>query len=308
MKQTAAADIPVVFFHNGPSQTIVTACIAQAKAVGCKRIFIISDRIGPWALLPGVHHFPFAHAEKYGALEFRSVFVNYSSYSESYASVIFEKFFALRAMFEMYSLDRLLYVDSDVLLYKSVEELNAAYQCDFTGTSFPIDNHETVSAGFLFLNPKVCDSICESMIAAYRDGEGRERLQKLWERKKAIDPSFGICEMDFMGFLRDSGKFHYIRVNEGNPCIDGAFNDLEGCVGENGLKKISFENGMPYAIREATGEKVFLYNLHMQGGLKYLAIHYAQISTLYKRLLYALWRLENRGLLKWPKWPSRTAA
>jgi len=65
---------------------------------------------------------------------------------------------------------------------------------------------------------------------------------------------------------------------------------------------------MPYAIREATGEKVFLYNLHMQGGLKYLAIHYAQISTLYKRLLYALWRLENRGLLKWPKWPSRTAA
>lgn len=296
-----SADIPLVFFHNGPSQAIVTACIAQAKAAGSKRIFVISDRIGPWAVLPGVQHFPFAHAEKYGALEFRSVFVNYSSYSESYASVIFEKFFALRALFAMFSLDRLLYVDSDVLLYKSVQELNSIYTCDFTGTSFPIDNHETVSAGFLFLNPKVCEFICSDLISTYSTDEGRERLQQLWERKKTIDPQFGVCEMDFMGFLRDSGQFHYQRVNEGNPCIDGALNDLEGCVGENGLKKIAYENGMPYGIREKTGEKVFFYNLHMQGGLKYLAIHHAQINKFYKRLLYALWRLENRGVLKWPK-------
>ena len=303
MKQTADAAMPLVFVHNGPSQAIVTACVAQAKAAGCNRIFVISDTVGPWALLPGVHHFPFANAEKYGALAFRSVFVNYSSYSESYAAVIFEKFFALRALFATYSLERLLYIDSDVLLFKSTEELSAAYPCDFTGTSVDMDNNETVSPGVLFLNPKVCDRICSDISSAYSTEEGRERLQHLWERKKAICPEFGVCEMDFLAFLRDSGAFHYIQVNQGNPCVDAAINLLEGCVGENGLKKISFKNGMPYGIRENTGEKIFFYNLHMQGGLKYLAIHYAQLNWFYKRLLYALWRLEQRGLLKWPKGP-----
>lgn len=301
MKQPTDADIPLVFVHTGPSQAIVTACVAQAKAAGCKRIFVISDRVGPWVVIPGVHHFPFVNADKYGALEFRSVFVNYSCYSPEYAAIIFEKFFAIRALFAMYSVERLLYVDSDVLLFKSTEELSAAYPCDFTGTSVHMDNYATVSPGVLFMNPKVCDRICSDLMTAYGTAEGRTRLMELWERKKAIDPNFGVCEMDFLAFLRDSGDFHYIAVNHGNPCVDAAIDNLEGCIGENGIKKIAFENGMPYGIREKTGEKVFFYNLHMNGGLKYLAIHHAQIKRFYKRLIYAIWRLEKRGLLKWPK-------
>ena len=101
MTFSAHNETPVVFLHNGPSQVIVMACVAQARAVGCKRIFVISDRIGPWAVLPGVHTFAFSNAENFGVNDFRAVFANYSSYPEDYASVIFEKFFALHALFAM---------------------------------------------------------------------------------------------------------------------------------------------------------------------------------------------------------------
>ena len=307
MKPSATAETPLVFVHTGPHQMILTACVAQARAAGNKRIFVISDRVGPWVMLPGVHHFPFCNGEAYGALEFRKVFSNFSSYPPAYASVIFEKFFAIRALFAIHSIDRLLYIDSDVLLYKSATELSKVWPCDFTGTSVPYDNHETVSPGVLFMNPQVCDRICCDLIAAYTSPESKERLRQLWEKKKAVNPEFGVCEMDFLAFLRDSGNFHYLKINEGNPRVDAAINFMEGCVGEGGLKKLGFENGMPYGIDEQTGEKIFFYNLHMQGGLKYLAIHHAQIGWFSKKLIYALWRLEKRGLLHWPAGPTRPA-
>ena len=301
MKPIADAETPLVFVHTGPSQMIVTACVAQARAAGNKRIFVISDRVGPWALLPGVHAFPISNGENYGAREFRAVFSNFSSYPEAYAAVIFEKFFAIRALFEVHGIDRLLYIDSDVLIYKSATELSSVWPCDFTGTSVPFDNHETVSPGVLFMNREVCDRICSDLIAAYRSPESKERLRQMWEVKKAVNPEFGVCEMDFLAFLRNSGDFHYLKINEGNPRVDAAINFDEGCVFEDGLKKIAFENGLPYGIDKETGEKIFFYNLHMQGGLKYLAIHYAQLNWFWKKLLYIFWRLEKRGLIAWPK-------
>lgn len=292
---------PVVFVHTGPSQVIVTACVAQARAAGCKRIFVISDRRGPWALLPGVESFPVWNGDRYGAREFRSVFKNYSSYGAGYAAIIFEKFFALRALFETHKLERLLYLDSDLLLYKPVAELAAIYGGDFTGTDSTADNHETVSPHFLFLTPRVCERICADFLATYGSAEGHERMKALWAHKKTMNPAWGVGEMDFLAFLRDSGEFQFTRVNQGNPRVDASIQDHEGFVYSNGMKVIEFENGLPCGTLEATGERVVFHALHLQGYLKHLVIHYAQVHRLVKKFFYLLWRLEQRGWIKWPR-------
>lgn len=294
-------ETPVVFVHNGPSQVIVTACVAQAKAAGCPRIFVISDRRGPWTLIPGVHAFPFAHGEAFGAREFRVVFANYSSYGGSYAAVIFEKFFALRALFATYGLKRVLYLDSDLLLFKPVRELAAIYGGDFSGTDSTADNHETVSPHFMFLTPRVCERMCADLLATYGSPEGHERLKALWAHKKTMNLAWGVGEMDFLAFLRDSGEFQFTRVNQGNPRVDASIQDAEGFLYADGMKIIAFENGLPYGILKATRERVFFHALHLQGYLKHLVLHYMQLNRFYKKLLYLLWRMEQRGWIKWPK-------
>ncbi|HEY5742223.1 MAG TPA: hypothetical protein VIS99_06755 [Terrimicrobiaceae bacterium] len=303
MKVNTAAknDIPIVFVHNGPSQVIVAACVAQAIAAGCKRIFVISDRNGPWRLFPQVTLFPFDHAEDFGAKQFREIFCNYSNYSETYAAIIFEKFFALRALFSRHSLHRILYLDSDLLLFKSGAEMASIYECDFCGTDLAIDNHETVSPHFMFLTPTVCERICSDLMETYGSKEGHERLKQLWKQKKEVHPDWGVCEMDFLGFVRDSGDFTFVRVNQGNPRVDATIQELEGFVGSDGMKSILFENGMPYGKLEESGEKVFFYAIHLQGFVKHLVIHYAQLNKFSKKLLYGLFALERRGLLRWPK-------
>ncbi|XHR29413.1 MAG: hypothetical protein ACFUZC_02385 [Chthoniobacteraceae bacterium] len=292
---------PVVFVHTGASQVIVTACVAQAKAAGARRIFVISDRLGPWALIPGVERYPFSNAERFGAREFRSVFVNYSTYPPAYAAIIFEKFFAFKGLFETHGLEKILFLDSDLLLFSTPGELAQAYPCDFSGTDCELDHHATVSPHCMFLTPKVCDWICEKLLESFGSEAGREKLRALWEHKKALDPSFGICEMDFLAFARDSGLFRYAKLNQGNPRVDLALGNLEGFTAADGLKAITFEGPHPYGTLEATGERVRFYVLHMQGYLKHFCIHYAQIPWVYQKALYLLWALEQRGWLKWPR-------
>ena len=301
LTQTAPSEPPVVFVHTGPSQVIVTACIAQARAAGCQRIFVISDRTGPWALIPGVEKYPFSNAERFGSLEFRSVFENYSTYPAPYAAVIFEKFFALKGLFHDYGFEKILFLDSDLLLYTPAAELAAAHPCDFSGTDCTLDNHETVSPHCMLLTPAVCDWVCHKLFEAYGSEENRRKLRELWERKKAVNPMYGVCEMDFLAFARDSGEFRYAKLNQGNPRVDAALCDLEGFAGQNGLKTVTFDHGLPYCTLEATGERVRFHTLHMQGFIKHLCIHYAGIPWLYKKALYLLWKLEQKGWLKWPK-------
>lgn len=296
-----ACEIPAVFIHNGPSQVIVAACVAQARAAGCKRIFVISDHIGPWALLPGVHHFAFSNAERFGSLEFRAVFVKYSNYSDSYAAVTFERLFALRALFATYSLERVLHLDSDLLLFNSATELAQLYPCDFSGTDLPEDHHESVSPHCMLLTDKVCERLCSDLMKTYASKEGHERLQALWKHKKETNAEWGVSEMDFLAFVRDSGEFCFARLNQGNPRVDSSMQIPEGFKHANGIKTIAFENGTPYGILEATGERVYFHALHMQGYIKHLTIHYAQFSWFLKRVLYLLWKLESRGWIKWPK-------
>ena len=301
LSSTADKEIPVVIVHNGPSQVTVTVCVAQAKAAGCKQIFVISDRLGPWALLPGVHHFAFNHADRFGAREFRAVFANYSAYADDYALVIFERFFAVRALMAMHSLERVLHLDSDVLLYCPSKKLASLFGGDFTGSDSEFDARESVGPHFLLLTRQVCDRICSEMQSLYGSPEGRQRLEKLWERKKSINPEWGVSDMDILAFVRDCGDFQFTRANEGNPRVDLSIQVPEGFVNANGTKTIAFENGKPYAVLEATGERVFFHALHMQGYVKHLLIHYTQIHWLAKKILYALWKLEMRGWLPWPK-------
>ena len=293
-------DTPVVFVHTGQSQVIVTACVVQARSAGCKRIIVISDCIGPWRLIPGVEHFSIANAEDYGLREFRTLFVNYSSYPDDYARVIMERHFALRALFAKRSLKRILHLDSDLLLFAPVQKLEALYDCDFSGSDSAADNHESVSPHFMFLTPQACERVCMDILATYGSPEGRGRLARLWEHKKAINPEWGVSDMDFIAFLRDSGDFKYARVNQGNPRVDISIQSAEGFIMEKGLKRIAFENGKPYGVLEATHERVFFHALHLQGYLKHLIIHYAQLNRLCKKLFYVLWSLEGRGWLKWP--------
>ena len=308
MKHTPEKDTPAVFVHTGQGQVIVAACVAQARAAGCKRIFVLSDRLGPWRFIPGVIPFAFSNAEQYGALEFRKVFANYSSYPGGYAEVIFEKFFALLALFEKYSLERILYLDSDLLLFKSATELAEIHPCDFSGASAPEDNHESISPHCMFLTQKVCARVCSDLLATYGSKEGHEKLKALWEHKKEMNPAWGVGEMDFLAFIRDSGDFHYVKLNEGNPRVDMSIQFAEGFVCENGIKRISFDHGKPYGVLEKTGERVYFHAVHLQGYFKHLVIHYAQLNWFYKKLLYALWKLETQGLLKWPKMPEPHAA
>jgi hypothetical protein len=199
-----------------------------------------------------------------------------STNSETFELFCYLRWFYLLDYMEMRGVDRVLHLDSDVLLYGSMEELMRTYPLGpgAAGFSIPDQAHESLrwvaSAHVGLFTVEALRRFCDFAIATFAEERWLSQYRQKWENYGYG----GICDMTTLYFFwREHPEAVVNLVEERN----GAVIDLNINLAANGrdeeyqvrdgVKRVELGHGPPTIFR-MDGRPVRALALHFQGGSK----------------------------------------
>lgn len=113
----------IVFFHCGRLPRYLLCALESARVFNSEaRIFLISDQICPWPKLK-VETILLEEVLHPGLEEFRQCYRHTSAAKEDYERICFERWFYIEQLIINNNLERVLYLDSDCLLFSEADDL-----------------------------------------------------------------------------------------------------------------------------------------------------------------------------------------
>lgn len=243
--------------------------------------------------------------------EFVCCFENYSTYPDAWAKGIFKRFFLFREYVLTNNIQYFFVLDSDILLYTNLSELNFWNTIDFAG-EIPLRQNLINDDGFRWT---ICagvsywtkNSICEFVdfcIYTYKDN--KHLLLRKWNYHKKNNLPGGVCEMSLLYlWLNNSPNIRYLNLL--NTGINDIQFNLNYMTSENyidneyqlfpclGVKRIKFKNGLPYLVKKNNSE-ILIKNLHFVGNSKLLMhdIYKFQGIKPITYLYYIFWNVRGK--------------
>jgi hypothetical protein len=262
MADAAAAPLPLVFIHQRNSPYLGHT-LAQARAWSpASPIYLIGDDSNAGAH-PFVTHVNMARYAS-SATAFRNVYRHFSPNGEAYELFCFLRWFYLRDFLRESGLERIVHVDSDVLLYVDVnrEQVNW-YGYDLTLV-------RGYCAGNMFVNRRrAIEDLCDVIWDLYAASGAQDRLAAIYARRQ--ETGEGISDMVPLKMLYDARRDRVAEMTGLRP--DGSWWDAnihlgEGFETQDGRKRVTFHDGRAYCRHIESGGDVRLNCLHFQGGAK----------------------------------------
>lgn len=268
--------VPVVFIHSGDSPHLVYA-LAQAAA---------SNPSSPIILLGDDANAHYAQVEHHrlsdyfvAATSFARVYQHFSTHPESFELICFQRWFALDEFMTRHRIERCVYLDSDVLLYADVtSEMDKFRQFDFTLC------WNTIGCVFFVNRREGLDQLCRFITDTYatKNSYTYDRMVAHYATRLKHDLPGGVCDMTALQLYSEQ---YFGSVGEASYVIDGSVYDPNinvphpGFEMENDVKKVSWENGVPYGTYVRTGERVRFNSLHFNGSAKKLMPRYCTVAV-----------------------------
>jgi hypothetical protein len=269
----------VVFIHQGKIPTFLKLAISQIKSVmPSAMIHLISDK--PFSDKLVNNHF--LNLYKQSALEFEELYFHRSSNIYDFELFCFQRWFILRDFVKTNHINgRILYLDSDVLLYNDILS-----KIDLG------EKQMSVTRGYgpqysLFKNYQSIKHFTDFMMHYYRDNNCVQYLEKWWEERFVkTGKAGGVCDMTILGLYNDNGNcldLFYLNKGYFNTSVNGISNDAKLLGHRTSVLNLnSFEN----KNNIATLNKIELNALHFQGSTKILmSIYYTGKDSFYINLL-----------------------
>jgi hypothetical protein len=211
--------------------------------------------------------FPFAthvHMNRYckQAVEFQKIYKHYSPNGFIYEQFCFLRWFLLRDFMLAHKLERVVHVDSDVLLYVDVN----VEQANWKDAELSLINGEC--AGNMFVNgTKGLEDLCTIIWDMYAAPGADERLAAILESRRCPG-RFAVSDMVPLKNLYNANRNRVAEMT--GIQSDGSYWDAnvrmdEGFETEDGHKKYWFQDGRAYCQHIATGQDIWFKSLHFQG-------------------------------------------
>ena len=253
--------LPLVFIHTRNSPYL-RFTIAQAQAWSpASPTFLIGDDTND--AFPTVRHVNMARYQR-SADAFRKVYRHLSPNGEPYELFCFVRWFLLRDFMREHGLDRLVHVDSDVLLYVDVNRERENWR------DVELTLVRGYCAGNMFVNSRrSIEEVCDVIQDLYSGPNAGERLEALYAQRQKTGE--GISDMVPLKMFYDA---HPTRVGEMTGLRpDGSWWDAnihlsEGFEMVDGRKRARFADGQPWCRQIESGRDVRFNCLHFQGGAK----------------------------------------
>ena len=280
-----AVKIPIILVHTGDSFYLEPALRQARKSNPESHIYLISDE--------STNHYDFiehVNISDYmaSAEQFEKVYVHLSINPYHYELFCLQRWFIILEFVKKNNILHFLCIDSDVMLYCSVDEVFGKWidydmvTCQIIGPQYTLFSQDSLKR------------FCEYIYAHYAD------IQWLVE----VISWLTIGAISDINFFRDYSEKPNIRIFNTAQVVDGACFDYnmkisQGFEKKGRLKKIYWKEGVPYCKSVESGELIRMNGLHFQGGVKhhlYKYIYRANQSSLGE----ILW-----GGVKWYLNPKR---
>jgi hypothetical protein len=251
--------LPIVFIHLFKSEYLPFT-LGQAKMKNLNSpVIIIGDDSN--------NIFPFAthlHMNRYckQAVEFQKIYKHFSPNGFIYEQFCFLRWFLLRDFMRAHSIQRLIHLDSDVLIYVDVNQEQKNWQ----HAELSLINGDC--AGNMFVNGAAAlEELCQSIWDMYASPGAEQRLAALSEQRHSTG-RLAVSDMVPLRAFYDANR-HRVAEMTGIQ-YDGSYWDAnvhldEGFETESGRKRYRFDNGRPYCRHVATSRDIFFKSLHFQG-------------------------------------------
>lgn len=247
--------IPVVIIHKHGAKDDrypLDQVVGQAQKFG-NATYVIDDE--PLAEM---------HLEDYweDAAKFEPYYVHLSGNHRAFELFCIQRWYVLRRWMRHQGFDRVLYTDSDVLLYCNAEEQYEPYrECALTlalGSS----------AATSYFTLAGLEAFCDFVDSVYIGQNAiLAEFKRIYAEMQAQGLPGGISDMALFKFFKAEAR--HVRVGEMTEVHDGAtwdhnINSGDGYVMKNGIKRIEWIDKKPYGTRN--GGFVRFNSLHFQGG------------------------------------------
>lgn len=299
----------VVLIHHGRSWYLAYALNQAAAVSGSASVTLIREG-GPHSV--GVGAPASKHPGSVRAVEFQNRYVHMSKGDFDYELFCFLRWFYLLDYMEEKHLDAAVYLDSDVLLFTSVEEIAATFHgTDYTcGLSIPIQSFDSLrwaaSGHASFWKREGLEAFCDFLLSSYTDERYLAMYRDKWSWHQRTAKPGGVTDMTalYLFSLKEKQQVANLAAVCGGGVFDHNINDSSNNEQDEyemagGRKSVKFIDGKPMLTRSNSDVMVRAHALHLQGGAKnFIPFYYQGEQFPARRVLdsyAALRRMGQRG-------------
>lgn len=257
--------LPILFFHYGNPKYLKYS-LKQAKHFNPDSIiYLLGDKANN--CYPFVHH---VMMEKYDeqAKDFTKVYKHKSTNEKNYELNCFLRWFYIEAFCREHHIGPFIYLDSDVLLFKDVSTMEPFFTgCTIANTGDTCG----VPAFTYFSGHKAIKDFCDYMMLSYTKPELWQQLEEFY-KPYAEHPELegGISDMILFHFyFRDHPtETKKLDLINDELAVDENIRHANGYEMGSKIKKIYWQNGIPYCKHLALNKLIPFAAFHYQGDFK----------------------------------------
>lgn len=269
------SSIPVIFTHTGNALYLQLALL-QAKKICGNQIHLLGDNSNKADYIN--HHLisDFENSELYN--NFKNYFKNLSPNSYDYELFCFKRWFLILEFCKKNNIEEFYCVDSDVLIYKNLYELKDILK----NIDFSVIRITGKFAGpqCSYFKISALEKYCNFILNYYQSRFNE--LESLYNQFKNEKNISGISDMVLLALFCEENIGKYIDFDfedkERNFCFDENISCSAGFKMKNGIKEVTFKDGIPYCKRLDDNSEIPFYMLHFQGCAKALMEKYCILS------------------------------
>jgi len=199
------------------------------------------------------------------AKEFAKSYKHLSTNLFDYELFCFQRWFILNEISKEFGFEKLLYLDSDVMLFENVPQDLERY----TPFSFTIANGSSPHICY-FPDTKVLDEFCTFLMEMYTSPVYMEKMDAKHRHHQEHNEAGGVCDMTAFDYFQQFKGYKALELTEvrNDSVYDNNINMADGFVFDekNRIKKIEFENKRPFGLTTGTRKRIAFKALHFQGG------------------------------------------
>lgn len=273
--------IPVVLIHKfnvKPHKTDYAAHAINQSLFFNNATFSITDYT-PDTKSNELHvNLPF---EEYITEEYLSFYHNYEHMSTNpveFEKACFLRFFILKEFMQRNNFNKIFHIDSDVLLYTTIEDHVQRFNTDFT-----LSNSQHIANSFLSLN--FVQDFCKKIHEVYTKKEDHfwfRDMKKIYNRMSLEGRPGGIVDMSYLEQYKKRNECNELKLTCGEMTEikdDRVFDfsmkhNKGGFQMKDGVKNITFVDKIPFCYNEELQKNVQFLSLHFLGNTKEILHNY----------------------------------
>jgi hypothetical protein len=271
-------DTKIVFIHKGNKWYLPYALYQAKYASPNSDIVLLGDSL-KYKEIQVIH---LDNIQSGDMIQFKKHYRHMSTNSEQFELFCWQRWFYLFNYMQKYRVRSVLYLDSDVLLYSSIEDIKRAYS-DMTwecGFSIPRQNSNPIewaaSGHVSYWTIDSLEDFCRLIVNTFLNQEYLELYKKIWNWHLTQQIPGGVSDMTALYLLWEANTNRIINMaksyksNAFDHNINMANNYMtDQYVTEFGIKKIKFVNRQPFIFRANEEERLdCFHSLHFQGAAK----------------------------------------